>query len=341
MRTTVIPADGAAPEQTAYVAVPVPTSASPGPWPGVVVVHEGPGPTQDMQEQCDWLAAAGYIAVMPDLFHGKSMVRCIKGVVRQLFAQSGPVFEQLEAARGWLARREDCTGSVGVIGFCLGGGFALLLAGRPGYDAAALNYSPLPKNLDEVLAGACPVVASFGGKDGTLKGAAAEVDLVLERAGVPHDVKEYPNARHAFFSRYVVPSPITTIAKIAGVGYDHDSTADAKRRILAWFDRYLRRRRPDPPANVTGDGRVRTVVPDRARFGPRRAAGPPGQAAVRTARVGRGFQCQGEDLADVGHRVHLELVEDLRGHVVEVGLVARRDEDRRDARRAGRPAASA
>jgi carboxymethylenebutenolidase len=240
MRTIVIPADGPAPEQTAYVAVPVPTGTSPGPWPGVVVVHEGPGPTHDMQEQCDWLAAAGYLAVMPDLYDGRSMVRCIKGVVRQMFAQSGPFFDRLDAARVWLAGREDCTGSVGVIGFCLGGGFALLLAGRPGYDAAALNYSPLPKNLDEVLAGACPVVASFGGKDRTLNGAAAKVDLVLEGAGVPHDVKEYPNARHAFFSRYVVPSPITTIAKIAGVGYDHDSTADAKRRILAWFDRYLR-----------------------------------------------------------------------------------------------------
>ena len=62
----------------------------------------------------------------------------------------------------------------------------------------------------------------------------------LERAGVPHDVREYPPARHAFISRNVVPSPLTTIGKVLRVGYDHDSAADAKRRILAFFDEHLR-----------------------------------------------------------------------------------------------------
>ena len=62
----------------------------------------------------------------------------------------------------------------------------------------------------------------------------------LDRAGVPHDVRDYPPARHAFISRNVVPSPLTTIGKVLGVGYDHDSAADAKRRILAFFDEHLR-----------------------------------------------------------------------------------------------------
>lgn len=240
MRTIVVPGPGAVTERRAYLAVPVPTAAAPGPWPGVVVVHEGPGPTDDMQEQCDWFAAAGYLALMPDLYHGKSMVRCVRGTVRQLFAQRGPVYEQLEAARAHLVARNDCTGTVGVAGYCLGGGFALLLAGRGDYDAAAVNYGQLPKNLEEVLAGSCPMVASFGGRDRTLRGAAATLTAALERAGVPHDVREYPAARHAFISRNVVPSPITTVAKVLGVGYDHDSGADAKRRILAFFDRHLR-----------------------------------------------------------------------------------------------------
>lgn len=241
MQTVTVPGSGALHDRQAYLARPVPTGPQPGPWPGVVVIHEALGPTDDMHEQCDWFAAAGYLTLMPDLYHGKPMIRCVRGAVRQLAAQRGPMFEQIEAARSYLAGRDDCTGAVGVAGYCLGGGFALLLAGRGGYHAAAVNYGELPQNLDEVLAGSCPIVASYGGRDGLVRGpAAATLTAALDRAGVPRDVKHYPPARHAFISRNVVPSPLTTIGKVLGVGYHHDSAADAKRRILAFFDEHLR-----------------------------------------------------------------------------------------------------
>jgi carboxymethylenebutenolidase len=240
MPTITMSGRGTVAERGAYLAVPAATAARPGPWPGVVVIHEALGPTDDMHEQCDWFAAAGYLALMPDLYHGKPMIRCVRGAVRQLAEQRGPMFEQLESARVHLADRDDCTGAVGVAGYCLGGGFALLLAGRGGYDVAAVNYGELPTNLDEVLAGSCPIVASYGGRDGLVRGpAAATLADALDRAGVPHDVKHYPPARHAFISRNVVPSPLTTIGKVLGVGYHHDSAADAKRRILAFFDAQL------------------------------------------------------------------------------------------------------
>ncbi len=224
----------------AYLAEPVPVSDRPGPWPGVVVIHDAFGMTDDIKEQADWLAAAGYLALVPDLYNGQSMVRCIKGTFSQLTAQHGPVFSQIDAARRYLAARPGCTGTVGVIGYCMGGAFALLLAARPGYSAAGVNYGPLPKNLDEILAGSCPMVASYGAKDTGLKGAAGKVELGLARAGVPSDVKEYPNARHSFINRLAVASPLTVLMKVAGVGYDHDSAADAKQRILAFFDEHLR-----------------------------------------------------------------------------------------------------
>ncbi|GAA2009712.1 dienelactone hydrolase family protein [Nakamurella flavida] len=226
-------------EQGAYLAVPVPTADRPGPWPGVILVHDAFGPGDDMQEQADWLAAAGYVALMPDLFQGRSWVRCVKGVFQQLAAQRGPVFDRIEAARARLADRADCTGSVGVIGYCMGGGFALVLAGRPGYDVASVNYGPLPRNLDEVLGGACPIVASYGGKDTGLKGAAANLRAAVERVEATADIKEYPDAGHGFINRLKIPSPLPTLMRIAGVGYDHDSAADAKRRILTFFDQHL------------------------------------------------------------------------------------------------------
>ncbi len=225
---------------TGYRAVPVPTSDRPGPWPGVVLVHDIMGVHDDMREQADWLAAAGYVVSVPDLYGGRRAIRCIKGTVAQLNAQRGPAFDQIDAARVALAAEPECTGTVGVIGYCMGGGFAIVLAGRPGWSAASANYGPLPENLDEIMAGACPVVASFGGRDRALAGAAAKVSAAAAAAGVTADVHEYPGAGHGFINRVAVASPLTPIMRIAGVGHDHDAAAHAKRRILAFFDTHLR-----------------------------------------------------------------------------------------------------
>lgn len=228
------------PGPTAYLAVPVATADRPGPWPGVVVVHDLFGLHDDIREQADWLAAAGYLAVVPDLYDGKAAVRRVKGAFAQLAAQPGPIFDRIESARTRLADSADCTSAVGVIGYCMGGGFALLMAGRPGWSAASVNYGMVPDNLAEVMGGACPLVASFGGKDRSLRGAADAVRRAAESAGVPADVVEYPDARHGFINRITNVSPLSPLLKVMGVGYEHDAAADAKRRILAFFDVHLR-----------------------------------------------------------------------------------------------------
>lgn len=225
---------------SAYVSTPITSDGHPGPWPGVVVVHDAFGVTDDMREQADWLAAAGYLAVVPDLYAGKSAVRCVKSVFTQLGAQEGPVFDQISEARSRLSASPDCTGRVGVIGYCMGGGFALLLAGRPGWSAASVNYAMVPDNLDDILAGACPVVASFGGKDKSLRGAAQTLRRAADEAGLQADIKEYPQAKHGFINRVTAVSPLTPMLKVMGVGYNHDAAADAKRRILVFFNTHLR-----------------------------------------------------------------------------------------------------
>ena len=124
-----------------YLAVP---AESAGPWPGVVVIHEIFGLNRDIRAHADHLASLGYLALAPDLYGGKSWVRCVLSAIRQLHAGTGPAFEALDGFRTWLAERPDCTGTTGVIGFCLGGGFALLCAPRGEYTAAAVNYGEVP-----------------------------------------------------------------------------------------------------------------------------------------------------------------------------------------------------
>jgi carboxymethylenebutenolidase len=219
----------------AHLAVP---PVGEGPWPGVVVLHEVFGLNDDIRQQADRFAAAGYVALAPDLFSPGGARRCLLATFRSLMAGHGRPFDAIEDARTSLAAREDCTGKVGVIGFCMGGGFALMTAAR-GFDAGAVNYAHLPKDVDAVLAGACPVVASYGAKDRTLRGTAAELDAALARAGVERDVHEYADAGHSFLNRHDL-GPGGALLRVAGIGYHGPSAEHAWGRILRFFEAHLR-----------------------------------------------------------------------------------------------------
>jgi carboxymethylenebutenolidase len=219
----------------AYLAVPVGT---PGPWPGVVVIHEAFGLNADTRGHADRLAALGYLALAPDLTDGKSWLRCIRGMIRQLHAGSGPAFDILDACRGWLVARADCTGKTGVIGFCMGGGFALLCAPRGEYSAAAVNYGEVPSDAEAVLAGSCPVVASYGGRDLMGTGHPERLGAALTALGVPQDVKVYPEAGHSFMSPK--PAALAPLTALARLRYDKAAAEDAWQRIFTFFGQYLK-----------------------------------------------------------------------------------------------------
>jgi carboxymethylenebutenolidase len=149
----------------------------------------------------------------------------------------GRSVQDLLNARQWLSTREFTDpGRIAVIGFCMGGGFALILAKTGLFRVAAPFYGKAPDRLD----GACPIVASYGARD---KATAPEIEKIkseVERLHIPNDFKLYPNAGHSFMNR--APNALlgflSSISPIHG-GYNPAVAGDAKDRVLTFLKAHV------------------------------------------------------------------------------------------------------
>lgn len=192
----------------AYVATP----EGAGPWPGVVVIHDLAGMTRDLRNQADWLSGAGYLAAAPDLLARGSKVSCIRAILRDLRARHGPMFDEVDAVRSWLAARDDCTGTIGVIGFCMGGRYAPMVAARDKrIKACAAVYPSIenprqPQQAEDALALAaeitCPVLVVQPGHDHVASPETyAALKESLNKRSAPTIWQYYPDAEHGFMHR--------------------------------------------------------------------------------------------------------------------------------------------
>jgi len=207
-----------------------------------VVIHEVFGDQPEMREVCDEFARRGYVAVMPDLFSaGGPRFLCVARTMMDLArGRPGLALGYVAAAHEWLIARDDVDGErVGVIGFCMGGSFALAYVGEPSAAAkvAAVNYGEVPKRAD-ALRSACPIVASYGGRDMVTRSHARRLREHLEQLGIEHDVKVYDRAGHSFMTP--ASHPIGRLVFLPmRIGYEPSAAADAWERVFSFFGERL------------------------------------------------------------------------------------------------------
>jgi carboxymethylenebutenolidase len=214
----------------------------PGGWPGVVVIHDVFGLTPEVLDAADRFGREGYVAAVPDLFGHGTRVACVaRAVLDSAVGRPGSLVDDVEATRAWLGSQSDVDASrLAVVGFCMGGGFALLHAASApaGVRAAAVNYGAVPSD-PEALRNVCPVVASYGARDLAYASHAKRLEKHLSSLGVAHDVKTYPRAGHGFMTDGDHPLGKLFFLPLR-LGYEPGSAEDAWERLFAFFDEHVR-----------------------------------------------------------------------------------------------------
>jgi carboxymethylenebutenolidase len=197
--------------------------------PGIIVIHEIFGLNDNIRGIAQRFAAEGYTALAVDLFSNANRVACLARIMAGVLISPlrNGVVGELRAAVAALQARQDVDATrVGVIGFCMGGTYALQLACVDDtVRVASLLYGLNPRPL-QAVARACPIVASYPDRDFTTADG-RKLEAALAQFDVPHDVKIYPGTRHSFFNNQ-------------GRTYNSAAADDSWARTLAFFERYLK-----------------------------------------------------------------------------------------------------
>lgn len=211
-----------------YLALPTTAEAKK---PALIVIQEWWGVNDWIRGQADRFAQQGYVALAVDLYRGR--VTSDPGEAHELSRglPEDRAIADLKAAFDYLASRPDVDPTrIGVIGWCLGGGYALALAtNEPRVAATVINYGRLVTDHSTIAKITGPVLGNFGAEDRGIPPADVKrFGQTLTAAGKLGDIKLYEGAGHAFMS----PENKE--------GYNAEAAQDAQSRIDRFFERRLR-----------------------------------------------------------------------------------------------------
>jgi carboxymethylenebutenolidase len=201
-----------------------------GKWPGVLVVHENRGLNPYIEDVARRLAVENFLALAPD---GLTSVGGYPGDDEK----GGELFRTVDrekmtqdfiAAARWLKGRPDCSGKIGVVGFCFGGGIANTLAVRLGSDlsAAAPFYGGQPSAADAAKIKS-PLLLHYAGLDKRVNDGWPAYETALKANHVSYEAYVYENVNHGFHN--------DTTPR-----YDEGAAKLAWKRTVDFFNKNLR-----------------------------------------------------------------------------------------------------
>jgi len=199
-------------------------------WPGILVVHENRGLTPYIEDVARRLGTANFMAFAPDALTSVGGYPGDDDKGRELFTKvdQPKMREDFVAAARWLKGRPDCTGKIGVVGFCFGGGVANMLAVRLGSDlsAAVPFYGQQPQAADVAKIKA-PLLIHYASLDTRIDAGWPAYEEALKANHVNYTMHMYEGANHGFHND-TTPRYDETAAKLAW------------QRTLDFFNKHLR-----------------------------------------------------------------------------------------------------
>ena len=202
-----------------------------GKLPGIVVVHENRGLNPYIEDVARRLGVLGYMAFAPD---GTSTVGGYPGdedKAQALFrtVDSAKMTQDFFAAARWLKARPDCTGKIGAVGFCYGGGIVNKLAVELGPDLAAgvAFYGAQPTDPADIAKIKAPLLLHYASLDTRITGAWPAYEAALKAAGVNATGYVYEGANHGFHN--------DTTPR-----YDEAAAKLAWQRTVDFFNKYVK-----------------------------------------------------------------------------------------------------
>jgi len=208
-------------QTSGYLAIP-----ESGNGPGVVVIQEWWGLVDHIKDVCDRFATEGFVALAPDLFHGKVAKSPDEAGKLMMAMRIDEAEKDLRGAIQYLLDHDATTGDkVGTVGFCMGGALSLYAATKnPQVGACVVFYGGHPNVKPDLPNLQAPVLGIFAERDGFVTPAVVrELERKLKELGKSVEVHIYPGTDHAFFN--------DTRPEV----YNADAAADAWRRTIEFL----------------------------------------------------------------------------------------------------------